>query len=510
MLPRFIAEDTNPDHLKEYLKFSLNHIKKIEKKNNYLLLKIAEQNQLKLDFGDDFDDQLLKLKKMLFGKSSEKRKVNVRKRDIPERQLLLAAESLVPAPKEEELKEIEEVRVSHKLTNEELGDIAREYGYPGSSDWEEMKIHDESEEIDVKVSSYVRKKHRMYKYRLKASKSSNKEIIVAAKAPKKIVPGSKYSPGFAVEVVSQKYLYHNPLERIRRMMEEKGLKVQCRTLYGLSFFVSCYLEDIAKKIQEDIRNCGQILHMDETPWPVNNKKEKNGYMWVMSNQAGSYYHFAPTRSGIIAKEFLGSYSGPVLTDGYAGYKSHLKDIEGVSLSYCWAHARRKFIEIEANYPKECKKVLDLMGKLFRIERGARSYEELKDLRKKESEEVVEKLKDYFFKLMFQTRKESGLRKAINYALNHWEGLKFFLKNPKIPLTNNEAERTIRHSVIGRKNFHGSRTMNGARTTAILYTVIESCKKVELDPKSYMLMAVRKSLEEKTPKTPLEYAKHIRS
>ena len=87
-------------------------------------------------------------------------------------------------------------------------------------------------------------------------------------------------------------------------------------------------------------------------------------------------------------------------------------------------------------------------------------------------------------------------------MNHWEGLTRFLQDVCIPLTNNEAERTIRHSVIGRKNFYGSRTINGADVTATLYTVIESCKKAQLDPKNYILMAVKKKpLERSTSPHP---------
>ena len=110
----------------------------------------------------------------------------------------------------------------------------------------------------------------------------------------------------------------------------------------------------------------------------------------------------------------------------------------------------------------------------------------------------------------KARPESHLQKAINYTMNHWEGLGLFLGNVNIPLSNNEAERTVRHSVMGRKNFYGSRTINGADVTATLYTVIESCKKVEIDPKAYILMVVKKKIaKEKNVPTPLQYAQKNR-
>ncbi len=78
------------------------------------------------------------------------------------------------------------------------------------------------------------------------------------------------------------------------------------------------------------------------------------------------------------------------------------------------------------------------------------------------------------------------------------------------MTNNEAERTIRHSVMGRKNFHGSRTQRGSETAITLYIIVESCKKVELDPKDYVLMTVENSLDKIPVKTPLEYTREFRS
>ena len=100
---------------------------------------------------------------------------------------------------------------------------------------------------------------------------------------------------------------------------------------------------------------------------------------------------------------------------------------------------------------------------------------------------------------------------MNYSMNYWDGLTKFLKDPKIPLTNNDAERAIRQSVMGRKNFYGSRSINGADVAATMYTVIESCKKVELDPKNYILMVVKMKAKDRGAKvpTPLQYAKQIR-
>ena len=180
------------------------------------------------------------------------------------------------------------------------------------------------------------------------------------------------------------------------MMESGGLSVATKTLYGLCFFVHCYLEDMAERIREEILSCGLCVHLDESPWPIGNSKQSDGYLWVMSNQGGSYYRFEPTRSGQIAKELLGPYGGPVVVDGYGGYKSGLKENHGVVLSFCWSHVRRKFTDIEGNYPGPCSEILDKIGRLFEIERRASDYESLEKLREEESVPLIKEIKDWLF------------------------------------------------------------------------------------------------------------------
>ncbi|MEM9400783.1 MAG: IS66 family transposase [Verrucomicrobiota bacterium] len=504
-LPQSVKNENNPEVLKLLLSSVVDHVNKLEAKVDRLEAAKAEKDQNLLNM----EDALLLARKRMFGKSSEKR-ASSRKRDN-KRQLSIHSDSLVPPPDEKEAGSLPEIEVPHKLTSEDLSQIALEYGYPEDAEWECIEgLYDESTEIDIKVESYVRKKHKRFKYRLKCTKGTEKEVIVTAPNALKIMPGAKYSVEFAIDIAIKKHLYHLPYERIRRMMESCGLIVSTKVLYGLVFFVHCYLEDIVERIRQEILVCGLCLHMDETPWPINNQKQDDGYMWIMSNQAGSYYQFEPTRSGAVAKELIDNYTGPVVTDGYSGYKSRFKNIEGLTLAFCWSHGRRKFTDIEENYPKECSEILDLIDELFSLERLAKNFEDLERIRSEQSKPIVDKIWNWLVENKMKARGESHLEKAVNYMFNHWGGLTKFLENVRIPLSNNEAERAARHSVMGRKNFYGSRTINGADVTATLYTVIESCKKVELDPKHYITMVVKEKIKgTKDIPTPLQYVKIIR-
>ena len=178
------------------------------------------------------------------------------------------------------------------------------------------------------------------------------------------------------------------------------------------------------------------------------------------------------------------------------------------MAHCWAHVRRKYTDIEKNYPAECEVILDQIDELFKIERMAKDFYQLQKLREERSKPLIDKLKVILIEYLSQARGESYLKKAIEYNLKYWPGLIKFLENASIPLTNNEAERTIRHAVMGRKNFYGSRTHNGADTAATLYTLIESCKRLRVDPRTYLNMMIRMSVRGQSPPTPLGYAKSL--
>jgi hypothetical protein len=103
-----------------------------------------------------------------------------------------------------------------------------------------------------------------------------------------------------------------------------------------------------------------------------------------------------------------------------------------------------------------------------------------------------------------------MRKAINYLLNRFPGFKLFLKDVSIPLSNNDAERALRHGVMGRKNFYSSKTVNGAVVAATLYTVIETAKKAQLDPMDFIRYVIEQNNAGEKSLTPLAYARRIRT
>lgn len=501
-----LNEEDHPQVLRMLALSGWKKAEELQKQVDELRRIEAQKNQLQLQM----EDQRAIFKKLIFGHGVETRSQDRPRRTKEDEQLTLHSQSLVPAPKEEETAALKEQGVVHEMTSEELLEEARVRGLPEDVDeWKEIRgLTENSTEVTVIERQYILLKHKRKKYRHLPSQGTDHEIIVTAKGPEKLLPGCSYSMAFALSVVRDKYEYHLPLERQTRAMEALGLKnMGTKTLFNLCQAVATHLEPVCGEIRKDILGANLCVHMDETPWPVFGKDD-DGYMWTMSNQAGSIYQFEPTRSGKVADEMLAGYAGPMLTDAYNGYDRFKKNPE-IKLGHCWAHGRRKFFEIGELYP-ESNEVLDLMEKLFAVEHEVKTYEELGSLRQEKSKPLTDEIFNWLVAHKSRHFPESAFTKAINYHLKRWQEFTVFLTDVRIPLTNNEAERSIRHVVMGRKNFYGSKTINGADVAAILYTVIESCKKVEIDPTTFICQAILRNNHGEPQITPLQFARNLRN
>lgn len=396
--------------------------------------------------------------------------------------------------------------IEHEFTENTLDQEsqAREVSQGAQGAWKKMKdFYQESVEITVTERVYKKVVHRQAKYRLKDEyNTTGKEVIITAPGPVKLKPGCQYSVDFALAVVSDKYEFHMPLERQRRKMEAAGLDIDVKTLYSLCQSVAEHMESVTPLIRRDIMNDFCAVHVDESPWLILGE-EKKGQMWAMSNRLGSYYQFEPSRAGEVAEEMLGGYQGAVITDALAAY-NRLAQIEGMRRGLCWAHVRREFYERMDDYPI-AEEMVRMIDELFEIEAKATNFDELRELRKTESKAVILLMQKWLIEQSLTHLPGDGLMAAINYCAGHWRDLTTFLKDLSLPLSNNDAERALRHVVLGRKNFAGSKTINGADVAATLYTVIETAKKNGLQPKDYMKQVITERWHKREPKTPHQIA-----
>jgi len=372
-------------------------------------------------------------------------------------------------------------------------------------DWEGQ--HDSSHEVHVIRRAFVMVEHQQEKARC-----PNGCCVKTAPTPRKLFPGARYSIGFALEVAIEKYLYHMPLARQVRQMHAEGLEIDTQTLWDQLNKLSAILFPVYQRILEFVL-AHSVVGADETKWRMMSEKErikhdknKSWQVWTLAVPKAVYYEIQDGRGLQAAQKLLGQYQGTIICDGYIVYESLAGQTQKVSLAFCWAHARRKYKDIEEFFPRDTEKVIGLIDKLFEIDRCATGDNddaliERARLRDTQSRPIIAEIERWAKDV--ETLPESGLAKAIAYMTNHWSGLLRFLDDPKIPLSNNITERANRDPVVGRKNHYGSRSVRGTEVAAQLYTILETAKLCGVDAHAYLQVAVDAALDGQTIPLPHE-------
>jgi len=363
---------------------------------------------------------------------------------------------------------------------------------------EEMKDQQEvSDEITVVERRFLVARHLRQKYRCRCNGA-----VVTAPGLRKLIPGGRYSPAFAVEVATSKYLDHLPLERQSRIMQREGLSVGSQTLWDQLDALAGHLEPTYRELSRRVLS-SPLVHADETHWRLMAKSERKKYWaWCVTSADTAYYRIFDNRAKGSAQQLLAGYRGTVVADGYGAYEALARAGPGFTLAHCWAHVRRKFVEIESHYPRQAREILDLIGELYAVERevlppgvedsqAARLTQRAR-LRAERSRPLMERIRAWAESQTALPR--SGLGQAIRYMRELWSGLTRFLDDPLIPLDNNPVERALRGLVVGRKNHYGSRSRRGCEVAALFYSLIETAKICGAEPKSYLLRATSEALD----------------
>lgn len=354
---------------------------------------------------------------------------------------------------------------------------------------------EESMEVDILERRFVQLHHKRKKYRCKCG-----SCVETAPGPLKLIPGGRYSIDFAISTAVAKYGDHMPLERLARALGRHGLKIDSQTLWDQINALARLLTPVHDGLQEQVL-AQPCIGADETHWKVMGLKGANGktkrwQVWAVSSPDAVCYRIKAGRGLEHASDVIGDYRGIVLCDGYSVYESLQKQRRGILLAHCWAHVRRKFFEVEELHPNSCTEVLDLIRRLFEVERRARDenldVEAMLNLRRAESKSIVDEI--HRWALAQRALPQSPLGKAIAYMGGLWHGLTVFLDHAEVPVDNNATERALRGIVVGRKNHYGSRSQRGTEVSALFYSIIETCKLVGADPFDYLRVAAHAALE----------------
>ena len=316
---------------------------------------------------------------------------------------------------------------------------------------------EEADEVDVIERRFVLVKHKRQKYRCECG------CIETAEAPPKLQKSGRYSVGFATAVAVGKYADHLPLQRQVVQMRRQGLRIDSQTLWDQLFALSEHFVPAYEALHQHALT-HPVVGADETTWRLMGKKDvtstKRWQVWALSAPDAVFYQLHPSRSADAAAQLLKDIDGTVMCDGYSAYKALEKRRHDFQLAHCWAHARRKFVEIEETFPKPSEEALGLIGELYRIERDLQEKppDMRLPIRQQRAGLVVQQIHQWA--LGQRALPQSPLGKAIAYLGKHWDGLRVFLTDPEVPLDNNRTERAMRGVVVGRENHYGSRSERG--------------------------------------------------
>ena len=366
---------------------------------------------------------------------------------------------------------------------------------------------DECEKLDYIPAKIQVLRHIRYKYACKHCEGveSDGATVKIAPPPVQLIPKSNATAGLLAHIFTSKFADALPLYRQQKIFSRLGLDLSRSTMANWGIEVARRCRPLIELLGEDIRG-GALINVDETTLQVlkepGRRNTSKSYMWLYRGGAPGnpsfVYQYAPSRSGEVAEAFIGDYQGYVQSDAFSGY-NRLERKDGIRLMGCWAHARRKFIEVtkvkkkirsKRKNPKGlAEEALEYIGQLYRIEKMAReqqwSFDQLHQLRQKEAVPVLTRFKQWLDDKAPLAPPKSLIGKAIGYTLDNWQRLIVYVEDGRLKPDNNAAENAIRPFVVGRKNWLFAGHPRGAEASATFFSLIETAKANGLEPYAYL-------------------------
>lgn len=437
--------------------------------------------------------QLARLRRMQFGRSSEKLD-----REIEQLELLLEdlgeseSESPVGRPVCEEKQKPCRRPLPESLPREE---IVHEAGCVCPRCGGELRRlgEDVSELLEYVPASFKVIRHVRPKFSCRKC-----EAITQAPLPSLPIERGRPGPGLIAHVLVSKYADHLPLYRQSEIYAREGVDLERSTLADWVGRASALLAPLVDALRKDVM-ASDVLHGDDTPVPVldpGRGRTKTGRLWTYVRDGrphgsdrppSAVYFYSPDRKGERPQSHLKSFKGTLHADGYAGFNA-IFETGVITEAACWAHVRRKFFdEHERNASPIAKEALTRIGALYAIEEQTRGRppDERRRLRQEKTKPLLDAFEDWLTAANAKLSQKTDLARAIRYALTRWKGLTRFVNDGRLEIDNNAAERSIRPLALGRKNYLFAGSDKGGERAAAIYSLVETAKLNGRDPEAYL-------------------------
>lgn len=511
----------------ELIKYSKKDIISIfmamQKTTENLSLAFAEQNAQLTEANQNIAlilEQLKVSKQKTFGRSSEKivyygqlemlfneAEVTIVDKYVVEPEI----EEVRPKPakrkkskgkREEDLKDLPVVIINHELNDNELKErLGEKWRRLPDEVYKRLAFHPAKFEVE---------EHHVAVYA-----GSDNETIIRGNRPVDLLRNSIVTPSLEAAIMNSKYVNAIPIYRLEQEFLRNDIVLNRAVMSNWT--IRCaerYLSLLYDRLHSEIYHY-QVLQADETPVLVNKDGRDAGaksYMWVyrtgkMYTDAIILYEYQKTRKASHPREFLKNYSGTVVTDGYQVYHTLESEREDLKIAGCWSHARRRFANVVKTLGKEKSKgtlaydALKQIAAIYKIE-GSLS-ELLPEERQRQRDLTMTPMVEAFFAWVKKNRgfvlPKSETGKGFEYCLNQEKYLKVFIPDGNVPMDNNAAEGSIRGFCVGKHNWHIMDTIDGAKASAIIYSIAETAKANNLKPYNYfefLLTEIPKHMDDK--------------
>ena len=346
---------------------------------------------------------------------------------------------------------------------------------------------DTTEELDYVPASFVIREYVRPKYAC----ASCQQGVVQASLPARPIEKGRPGPGLLAHVVTSKYSDHLPLYRQEQIFQRHGVDVTRRTLSEWNGAVADLLEPIVRAMQ-----------VCQSPWiqcddrtldvqdPSRAPEIRTGHLGVYRGELGEVvYDFTWSRNRDGPLKMLANYSGYLQVDAAPAYDDVFAQHPEIIEVGCMAHMRRHFKEAMPTAAVRCAQVLAIIGQLYGIERAA-SDKHLdaparQCLRQEQARPILERLRVYLQEQQETALPKSPLGTAIGYALRNWTALTRYTKDGRLKIDNNGAEQALPPVVLGRKNYLFAGSKAAAHRTAILCSLVQTCKHLQINPFVYL-------------------------
>ena len=342
---------------------------------------------------------------------------------------------------------------------------------------------EDAQVLEIEVKAYKRVIHR-HRYS-PTCECGCVSAIVTAPSPARLIERGKFGISVWSSVLLDKFAYGRPSQRLLQDLADHGLNMAPGTLAGGLQAIAPLFKPLDDALLSKLR-AEPYWHADETRWAVFvdvlGKVGHRWYMWVFQSCSVVHYVVDESRAAeVIITELAGVKKGIISCDRYSGYKRFARLNPEVKLAFCWAHQRRDFLDLANSYPQSTEWALhwvDRIGNLYhlnavRLKLLIGSTERVSA--QLDLEQAVQQMACDCAAGVASHETFPPAAKVLESMTAHWAGLIVFVACPWVDIDNNQAERSMRIPVVGRKNFNGSGSEGAAELAATMYSLFATMK-----------------------------------